>query len=700
MVDLSLVHLQWELARLNLLLRRQAARQAAAEPAAEQAAPYPLYLSPARAEALLQRPFGAPLPLDEAAEEGFGAELAELEERIAGLATQAEAAGEPLRLQRLAQAAGLTRFDLDVFLLALAPSLEERAGRVYGFLQDDLTRKRPSPGLALDVLAGAEADRLAWLARFYPDAPLFRFGLVSLGGAEEENLPFTQRPLLPDETLGLWLATGVYRPPDALQGRLRLRRAAPDSRLLPEAQQTAVQRAAAAGGVIALAGQDELARQTAAETAAQGAPLLTLDLAGDAAVERMAEEIRRLLRDAALIGALPCVQRWDACLQEGAPPPRLLEVVCRFSGPVVLSGRQRWQARGAARERRIWQFTFPLPDAAQRARLLACFLGEAAAGLAAGDLAGQFRLTSGQLRDVVNGARDAAAQAGRPLQTADLFAAARAHSGGRLDALARKITPRYSWDDLILGPDQIDLLREMVNTVRRRPLVLETWGVGQKLAASAGVTALFFGPPGTGKTMGAEVIAGELGLDLYKIDLSTVVSKYIGETEKNLEKIFTAAESGNAILFFDEADAIFGKRSGVKEAHDRYANIEISYLLQRMESFDGVTILATNLKANLDEAFTRRLQFAVDFPFPRAADRLRIWQTLFPPDVPRAPDVDLARMAESFEITGGNIRNIIVNAAYLAAADGQVVRMAHLLRGARRELQKMGRLVDERAFLA
>jgi SpoVK/Ycf46/Vps4 family AAA+-type ATPase len=222
--------------------------------------------------------------------------------------------------------------------------------------------------------------------------------------------------------------------------------------------------------------------------------------------------------------------------------------------------------------------------------------------------------------------------------------------------------------------------------------------VGQKLAASAGVTALFFGPPGTGKTMGAEVIARELGLDLYKIDLSTMVSKYIGETEKNLEKIFTEAENSNAILFFDEADAIFGKRSEVKDAHDRYANIEISYLLQRMESFDGVTILATNLKANLDEAFTRRLQFAVDFPFPRAADRLRIWRTLFPPGVPRDPDLDLERMAESFEITGGNIRNILINAAYLAATDGQVVRMTHLLHGARREMQKMGRLVNEKKF--
>jgi SpoVK/Ycf46/Vps4 family AAA+-type ATPase len=250
-------------------------------------------------------------------------------------------------------------------------------------------------------------------------------------------------------------------------------------------------------------------------------------------------------------------------------------------------------------------------------------------------------------------------------------------------------------DDIVLPPDQLMLLHEVVDTVRERPLVLRDWGVGRKLASSEGVTMLFSGEPGTGKTMAAEVMAAELGLDLYKIDLSTVVSKYIGETEKNLEKIFGEAQSSNSILFFDEADAIFGKRSEVKDAHDRYANLEISYLLQRMEMYDGVTILATNLRANLDEAFTRRLQFAVDFAFPDEEYRLRIWRTLMPEDVPREPDLDLALLARRFRLAGGNIRNILVGAAYLAAADGRRLGMRHLLHGTRRELQKMGRLVNE-----
>ena len=304
-------------------------------------------------------------------------------------------------------------------------------------------------------------------------------------------------------------------------------------------------------------------------------------------------------------------------------------------------------------------------------------------------------MSSGHIRDAVATAKDTAAQRGGKLERRDLFAAARAHSNPRLSTLARKIEPRYGWDDIILPVDQLAQLREMISTVQARPVVLDTWGVGQKLVASRGVTALFSGPPGTGKTMAAEIISSGLGLDLYKIDLSTVVSKYIGETEKNIERIFIEAEQSNAILFFDEADALFGKRSEVKDSHDRYANIEISYLLQRMEAYDGVTILATNLRANLDEAFTRRLQFSINFPFPEVADRLRIWNTLIPADVPVDSDIDFGYLAEKFRFSGGNIRNVIVSAAYLAAADGGKVNMTHFLHGTRRELQKMGRLVRD-----
>ena len=305
---------------------------------------------------------------------------------------------------------------------------------------------------------------------------------------------------------------------------------------------------------------------------------------------------------------------------------------------------------------------------------------------------GRFRLSSGQWRDVV---RTVQSETEGEITTAALFAAARRHSNPRLGELARKVSLRHSWDDLILPTDQRTALRELLEMVRQRSLVLDTWQLGRKMVPSRGISALFSGPPGTGKTMAAAIISRELGLDLYKIDLSTVVSKYIGETEKNLERIFREAETSNAVLFFDEADAIFGKRAEVRDAHDRYANIEVSYLLQRMESYGGVAILATNLKTNLDEAFLRRLHAIVHFPMPQVAERLQLWEMVRQTAVPQADNLNLPLFAQRFELAGGNIRNIIVQAAYLAASNGQHLTPHHLLHATRRELQKMGRLVSE-----
>ncbi len=357
--------------------------------------------------------------------------------------------------------------------------------------------------------------------------------------------------------------------------------------------------------------------------------------------------------------------------------------------------------RDVDRDRRLTWIDFPPPSYQQRRNFLNAALAElpSAEVLDGTALSGRFILTTRQMTDMVASALDHAAQAGRLLTNEDLFTAAREHSSPRLSTFARKLSARYDWEDLVLPEDQVARLRELLLTVRGRPQVLDEWGYGRKLAPSYGVSALFAGPPGTGKTMAAEVLARTLGLDVYKIDLSGMISKYIGETEKNLERIFTEAENSNAILFFDEADAVFGKRSEVKDAHDRYANIETSYLLQRMEAYDGVTILATNLRANLDEAFTRRLHSVVDFPFPDAEQRLRIWQALFPANTPCADDVDLASLARRYKISGGSIRNVIVAAAYYAVADDGIVSMANLLHATRRELQKLGRLTDEKDFL-
>jgi SpoVK/Ycf46/Vps4 family AAA+-type ATPase len=277
------------------------------------------------------------------------------------------------------------------------------------------------------------------------------------------------------------------------------------------------------------------------------------------------------------------------------------------------------------------------------------------------------------------------------LSLPELFEAARGQCGTELASLAPQIEVHYKWDDLILPPDVKAQLREICSQAESRSVVYGKWVFDRKLSLGKGLNVLFSGSPGTGKTMGAEVIAHELGLDLYRIDLSQVVSKYIGETEKNLDRIFTAAEDSNAILFFDEADALFGKRSEVRDAHDRYANIEISYLLQKMEEYQGISFLATNLRQNIDDAFVRRLQAIVEFPFPDEEYRRRIWENVFPAEAPRGEDVQFELLAREVRLAGGNIKNMALAASFYAAAEGGEIHLSHLIHAAYREHQKLAR---------
>jgi SpoVK/Ycf46/Vps4 family AAA+-type ATPase len=291
--------------------------------------------------------------------------------------------------------------------------------------------------------------------------------------------------------------------------------------------------------------------------------------------------------------------------------------------------------------------------------------------------------------------------AGRPLLAEDLRRGARSQSAAGLERLATRNEPRVGWDDLILPAPTKSRLREIIFRTRRREVVLDRWGMRRISRRGEGLTALFTGPPGTGKTMAAETIACELGLDLYVVDLATVVDKYIGETEKNLDRIFSEAEQVNGVLFFDEADALFGKRSEVRDAQDRYANVETAYLLQRMETFDGVAILTTNLRANIDEAFTRRLDAIVEFPMPDVSQRLLLWQRCLGSGVPLAADVDLEFCAEAFELSGGHIGNVALTAAYLAA-DGEqadtALSMTDIVVAVQREYAKLGRLCSAAEF--
>lgn len=712
-INLNLNYLRSELTRLDLMLQRQTRRwQLAGQDPND---PFRgLHLSATEAESLLARPFGSnwgqtiELPPEEV--EAFNQAEAAARQQSSELADTAARQNIPLRLRQLQKTFGLNQFELDALLICLAPTLDLRYEKLYSYLQDDITRKRPTVNLILDLLTEPNASRLLKLNSFTAQAPLFKYHLLNKHkDTEAESLSPLNQALYIDPGITAWLL-GRYQPHRHLESYATLlapeQTVAPIDRLLTGGLDPQLQaiRSAPPFPLSVFYGPDQTRQDAAARIISRqtGLPLLKIDMAGLIKNEISPQTALNLaLRDAALTGAIPYLTGWDECLQDKHTPAPLLTALCRHDGLAIVVGQTKWQAAGIDRTRTLHWLEFPIPAYAHRRDLWRHFLAKQTDAtppehpLNIELLAGQFSLTAGQIRDVTATAADRAGQRGSPLTEQDLFIAARSHSSPKLTNLARKIEPRYEWADIILPKDQLTILREIISTVQSRPLVLEEWGVGKKLVASAGITLLFAGPPGTGKTMAAEIIARELGLDVYKIDLSTLVSKYIGETEKNLEKIFSEAQNSSAILFFDEADAIFGKRSEVKDAHDRYANIEVSYLLQRMEAYDGVTILATNLRANLDEAFTRRLQFAVDFPFPEAPDRLRIWQALFPATVPHVDALDFKLLARRFKLAGGSIRNIITSAAYLAAGDGGQVTMAHLMHGTRRELQKMGRLVNE-----
>lgn len=718
--DFGLLWLQLALAHLDILLHRQMQRFAQTTLQSSVDAPLDRYfVSEAQVYSLLYQRAGYNAP-DLAADDSseYTQALATLEKQMGEAIAQASEAGTLIPFLELAAAFDLTTLEQEILLATLAPELDARYGKIYGYLNNDPASEYATVDLLIDLFAPPGLGRLALLPYFSREGALARNRLVEL--VEPSTAASRLRTMLkPDPAIASWLF-GTWQPPALFRHCMTLEvEPGGETWMLSTEAQMEIGSAAGnaqgngVGNIVVLHGRERLAKRAAAVLIAALAdrPMLTVDLEAVAASvigsasDATAAAVEFALRDARMTQAIPHVTGWEHTLRGDSTPARLQQTILDFPHTLILSSELPWQPSGVERARAIVNLSFPAPIAARRRAMLEHYL-ESQDQQAKGAhlridetdltvLSSQFMLTGEQLRDVVYSASDAAKQARKPLGAEHLFAASRAQSSPALLNLAHKIEPRYDWDDLVLPADSVGVLREIVEMVRQRGLVLEEWGLGKSLVAGTGVATLFSGPPGTGKTMAASVLAKHLGLDLFKIDLSGVVSKYIGETEKNLERIFSEAEDSNAILFFDEADAIFGKRSDVSDAHDRHANIEVSYLLQRMESYRGVTILATNLRGNLDEAFFRRLQFVVDLPFPEYEDRLRIWQSLFPKGVPAAPGIDLSVMARRFRFAGGNIRNVLVSAAYQAAANGHVLTMEHLFHGARREMQKMGRMIDE-----
>jgi ATP-dependent 26S proteasome regulatory subunit len=666
-----------------------------------------LYVPDAEVEVLSAGPPDLP---DELARQRatLDAERAEIERQLRVAAER----GEEPPILRLGRLFGLDAFARDVVLLALAPELDLRYERLYAYVQDDVTRKRPTVDLALRLLVADPQARIERRTVFAAEAPLLHHRLIDVFDDGQRQGTLLSRAIkLDDGIVAELLGQPLVDPQLASFVTVSRPARTLDELVLPAglAEQLRHGLADPAGRfVLALQGPYGSGRHAVAEAvcAETGSPLLTVDLGRLVESDLRPEDvIRRVLRQATLRGAAILWHGIDRVIHGQEPSPWRPAVLAAIDehgdrdGRSFLPVEQSWEARGALRRSRFLRVVLPPSTFSERARIWRLHLdGEAPGEETIDALAGTFRLSPGQIRDAVAMARALTSWDGNTLRPEHLFAACRGQSSGKLDSLAHKITTTYDWDDIVLPADQMGQLHEICAQMRHRRIVLEEWGFDRHLAMGKGLNTLFAGPSGTGKTMAADIVAADLGLELYKVDLSTLVSKYIGETEKNLDRIFIAAAEANAILFFDEADAIFGKRSEVKDAHDRYANIEVGYLLQKMEEYDGVVILATNLRKNIDDAFIRRMHMTIEFPFPEEPDRLRIWQKVFPPEAPVADDVDMAFLAKQFKVTGGNIRNIALLSAFLAAEERSVIGMTQVVRAIKREYQKLGKLVTEADF--
>jgi AAA+ superfamily predicted ATPase len=440
-----------------------------------------------------------------------------------------------------------------------------------------------------------------------------------------------------------------------------------------------------------------------------GVPMLFVDMKSLTGDETSAETSASLVfREGILHNAAVYLENFSALLPEGSETRKLYDRVISelfsYPGWVIIASEKGWRPGETHGKKPFVGIELsPTSYVERKTSWEKITKGNSnfAPDINHGDLANKFRFGSDQIRQAAviasNLARWRDPENG-VITDEDLNAACRKLSRDNLTSLARQIQPSYHWEDIVLPKDQMEQLHEICMYLQHYHTVYGDWGFGKKVSLGKGLNSLFAGVSGTGKTMAADVIANALKIDLYKIDLSAIVSKYIGETEKNLDQIFREGQTSNAILFFDEADALFGKRSEVRDSHDRYANIEIAYLLQKMDEYDGVVILATNLRSNMDEAFARRMHFTIEFPMPEEADRLRIWKGIFPREIPVGKDVDLSFMARRFKITGGNIKNIAINAAFLAAHDSQVLKMVNLIHATKREYQKIGKLCTPTDF--
>jgi hypothetical protein len=599
----------------------------------------------------------------------------------------------PPSLNLLSDRLGLSKFERNILVLCAAAEFDPTLGDLFARAGGDSGCAYATFALALSIFEDPAWDALS------PHRPLRYWRLIEINQPGSQSL--TTSPLRTDERIVNYIK-GLNYLDDRLTPYLtpvELPRSGGD---LPKSQQEMAARitscwrqacATASMPFIQLVGIDGASKQIVAAHAAAAIGRRLYRLPVDALPQQSGDLellVRLWQRESALLPVELYVDAQDAETAASSASATLLRrFLSRSDGILMIAVRESWAS--AAHE--SWTVDISKPTVEEQREEWSKVIEDEDDNAAL--LAGQFNLNLSDIRQI---AMSATSQNGCDhMSTPDrVWDACRIRVRPLLDSLAHRLELKATWEDIVLPEQELALLRQIAGQVKQRTKVYADWGFVRKMNRGLGITALFAGDSGTGKTLAAEVLANELRLNLYRIDLSAVVSKYIGETEKNLRRLFDAAEDGGAILFFDEADALFGKRSEVKDSHDRYANIEVNYLLQRMEAYRGLAILATNMRSALDTAFIRRLRFIVTFPFPSAADRAQMWLKAFPTQTP-VDELDYSRLAR-VNLTGGSIHNAAINAAFLAAESDRPVNMGAVLTAIRNELIKMDRPINESDF--
>ena len=654
------------------------------------------------------------------------ARIPELERELNARRSGNQSNADSTRLDELCRALGLNEFEAAVVALCLVLEIDSNYARIYSYLQGDLSPGNPTVELALQVICGSADGMIEHRRSFANSAPLIKYRVIELSAdAHQGSGSLLDMRISLDSQVADFLLGGP-----SLDARLahfvELNDEAPDWDSVVFPEETKVRLLQLPGQlsgllerkktpVLHLWGAPGCGRQTVARAICRslGRRLLATDCAGLLASEVAPGELMSLVsRQALLEQAVVLFRNTQLLLGEDQRRSELRKAMARLvresKDIIVLCGDSPWRAldESGAEGARVVELgvKLPLPGLQERSDLWRLRLAGLQTNFPDRELAllsAKYRCSGREIGEAVAAALDRASvrnPASPIIELTDLSEYFRAEFNNDVKGYSRRYESSHTLQDLVLPEENKEQLREICSRFRHMSVVFGEWGYECGNGRDKGLTALFTGPSGTGKTMAAEAIATELELDLLRVDLSNTLSKYIGETEKNLEQVFLKAERGNAILLFDEADALFGKRAEVRNSQDRYSNIEVSYLLQRIEEYQGIAILTTNLRNNMDEAFLRRLNFAVEFPFPDEEHRLQIWQKAFPPRAPLDPDVDFSLAARQFRISGGSIKNISLNAAFLAAQEGGPIRMRHLVQATRREYVKMGKLQSVQEF--